>query len=215
VNDGGTDDRLVAARNRAGRAVRDIGHALVGHEAPIELVDEVAVVLDGLSARLDEGAPRQRPLDSYDTWHGAPNVGDLISTFADRPISGASSPWGCDITAHREGDEAVARFTLRSAHEGAPGRSHGGIVAALFDDVMGFVIQIWQIVAFTGELSVRYERGVPLHRELVMRARLGSHHGRKVHMTADLWDGDARVATAKATFITITADQIRLDTTGD
>ncbi len=90
----------------------------------------------------------------------------------------------------RDGDEAVAVVTLDSAHEGAPGRSHGGIVAALFDDVFGFVLTINEQPAFTGELTVRYERGVPLHVSLECRARLTERDGRKMYMTAELTGTD-------------------------
>ena len=44
---------------------------------------------------------------------------------------------GLDTEIHREGDDLIAYVTLRAAHEGAPGRSHGGVVAALFDDIFG------------------------------------------------------------------------------
>ena len=176
---------------------------MVGHQAPIELIDDLAATLDRFSARLSEGGPRSRPVESFATWMEAPADGEAITTFEDRPVSGAASPWGLDITSYREGEEAVARVTLRSAHEGAPGRSHGGIVAAIFDDVMGFVIQLIEVPAFTGTLSVRYESGVPLHRELVVRTRLANRAGRKIHITAEMWDGETRVATATATFIAI------------
>jgi hypothetical protein len=39
-------------RARAGRSVRDIGHALIGHQAEDTLVDEVADTLDALTNRL-------------------------------------------------------------------------------------------------------------------------------------------------------------------
>jgi acyl-coenzyme A thioesterase PaaI-like protein len=98
--------------------------------------------------------------------------------------------------------------TLRSAHEGAPGRSHGGIVSALFDDVFGFILTIYQQPGFTGELTIRYERGVPLHQPLECRVRLDDREGRKLYMTGELSgtddDGERVVYTrARATFIAI------------
>ena len=78
-------------------------------------------------------------------------------SYDERPFSGRSSPWGVDLEVHRHGDEIEAILTLRAAHEGAPDRSHGGIVAGLFDDVFGFVLDVVQEAAFTGELTIRYE----------------------------------------------------------
>jgi acyl-coenzyme A thioesterase PaaI-like protein len=192
-----------AARIRAGRAVRDLGHALVGRHADAAVLHSLAVALEGWTASLDAGSERYRDSWTFDSWYPAPADGEAFSTFAERPVSGAASPWGFDVQSAREGDEAVVGFTLRSAHEGAPGRSHGGLVAAIFDDVMGFIIQLTGVAAFTGELTVRYERGVPLHVPLVMRARLTNRLGRKLHISADLWDGDQRVARATSTYITI------------
>jgi acyl-coenzyme A thioesterase PaaI-like protein len=128
-----------------------------------------------------------------------------MTTYDERPVSGRASPWGLDLEVVRVGDDAVASLTLRAAHEGAPGRSHGGIVAALFDDVYGFVLQIHTQSAFTGELWMRYEAGVPIGEPLSCRVRLDRREGRKMYMTGEL----TVVATAQvlarstATFIAI------------
>ena len=63
---------------------------------------------------------------------------------------------------HRHGDEIEARLTLRAAHEGAPDEAHGGIVAALFDDVFGFLLGVIQQAAFTGDLRIRFVAATPL-----------------------------------------------------
>jgi acyl-coenzyme A thioesterase PaaI-like protein len=189
------------ARAALGRAIRDVCHAAIGRQAPIGVLESVTSRIADAAALLDTHPARVRAADSFPNWQATPADGDPIITFQDRPISGEASPYGCDLDSFRRGDEAVTRFTLRAAHEGAPGRSHGGFVSAIFDDVFGFVLQIHEIPGFTGELSVRYEAGTPIGRELEMRARLDRREGRKLFMTADLWDGDKRLATAKATFI--------------
>ena len=89
---------------------------------------------------------------------------------------------------HRHGDEIEAILTLRAAHEGAPERSHGGIVAGLFDDVFGFVLDVVQEAAFTGELTIRYEAPTPLHRPIACRGRLARRDGRKLHIEGELVD---------------------------
>ncbi|TFH13742.1 MAG: hypothetical protein E4H05_10465, partial [Acidimicrobiales bacterium] len=134
-------DRLSEARAEAGRAIRDVGHALVGHHAPIELLDDVTRELDQLTRRLNEGGFRSRSEVRSDGQFGEPPPdGSIMTSYDERPVSGRASPWGLDIEVRRDGDEAVASLTLRAAHEGAPERSHGGIVAALFDDVFGFML---------------------------------------------------------------------------
>ena len=137
-------------------------------------------------------------------WSAVPADGEAMFSYDDRPISGRSAPWGLDIDVRRVGREAIATLTLGAAHEGAPGRSHGGVVAALFDDVFGFVLDIEsELPAFTGELTIRYERP----RRCTCRSNAGcgwsSRDGRKLHFTGELTsdpiDGsDQRIVHARS-----------------
>lgn len=202
-------DRILEARARAGRAIRDIGHAFIGRDASIEQIERLADVLESTSAELWPGDPRSRTEHQFaDRQTEDVPQGAFTPRFDDRPVSGRSSPWGLDIELHRHGDEIEALVTLRAAHEGAPNRSHGGIVAALFDDVFGYVLGVIRQPAFTGELTIRYAAATPLHRPLSCRVRLAERNGRRLLMTGELTDverGDV-VATAKATFIAVDAE---------
>ena len=199
---------MIEARARAGRAVRALGHELVGHEADSELIDEVAATLDGLTKRLAEGPVRRRVRPPRaDRWLQPVADGERMVSYDERPFSGRSSPWGVDLEVHRRGDEIEAIVTLRAAHEGAPDRSHGGIVAGLFDDVFGFVLDVIQQAAFTGELTIRYEAPTPLHRPIACRGRLSRRDGRKLHVEGELvdltTDGQPVVARGRAIFIAV------------
>jgi len=191
------------ARVRAGRALREISHALVGRHADDALLDDVAATLALLTERLERGERRHRQPENFQQRHteALPADGEVFETYPDRPYSGTASPLGVDLRVVRRGDEVEAHFTLRPAHEGAPQRSHGGVVSAVFDDVFGFVLQLNQLPGFTGELTIRYEAGTPIGRPLVLRARMTSKEGRKIFMAGELMDGELRVASGKAIFI--------------
>lgn len=198
-------DREAEARAALGRAIRDIGHSVSGHHVPVELLDEAAATLQTLIARLDAGTPRNRAelAQQHGRWDPAPPDGAAMFGHDERPISGRASPWGLDLRIVRDGDEAVATVTLRAAHEGAPGRSHGGIVAALFDDVSGFVLTLMETPAYTGELTVRYEAGTPIGVPLECRCRLERQDGRKIHMTGELTHEGAVLARMRGLFLSI------------
>jgi acyl-coenzyme A thioesterase PaaI-like protein len=199
-------DQIGQARAEAGRAIRDVGHALVGHHVSVDLLGEVTRSLDELTRQLVDGPIRSRSEVRRDGQFDAPEAdGAVMTSYDERPVSGRSSPWGLDVEVRRDGDEAVATLTLRAAHEGAPGRSHGGIVAALFDDIFGFVLQVHAQSAFTGELWLRYEAGVPIGEPLTCRTRLDRREGRKLYMTGELTvtaTGQV-LARSSATFIAI------------
>ena len=210
MNDDDVMDReLIESRARAGRAIRDLGHAFIGRHATIEQIEHLSDVIEGVTAALWPGEARSKgrghefSQESIDVPQG-----QFHHTFDDRPVSGRSSPWGLDPELHRHGDEIVALVTLRSAHEGAPGRAHGGVVAALFDDVFGSVLDVVKQAAFTGDLYIRYAAPTPLFRELACRVRLTGREGRRLFMTGELVDteNDQVVVTAKATFIAVDPD---------
>jgi acyl-coenzyme A thioesterase PaaI-like protein len=199
------DLAIKAARRRAGRAIRELNHAFIGRHATVEQLERLADVVEGIGAELWPLDPRTRGEHSFaDQMEDYPQ-GRFHHDFDDRPISGASSPYGLDLELHRHGDEVEALVILRSAHEGAPNRSHGGIVAALFDDVFGFVLGVLHEAAFTGDLYIRYQAPTPLFRELSCRVRLVSREGRKLFLAGELTDvgSGTVVATAKATFIAV------------
>ena len=197
-------DRLADSRAAAGRAIRDLGHAIVGHHAPLSAIERLASTLDALTAEITTGERRDRAqVRREGDWGTEVADGETMTSYDERPVSGRSSPWGLDVHVWRDGAEAVADLTLRSAHEGAPGRSHGGIVAALFDDIYGFVLTFLHQPAFTGELTVRYEAGVPIGVPLQCRVRLVEREGRKLRMAGELRDGSRVVARSSAIFIAI------------
>jgi acyl-coenzyme A thioesterase PaaI-like protein len=197
---------IKAARRRAGRALRELNHAFIGRHATLEQLEQLTGVLEAICGELWPLDPRSRSEHAFaDRQMEEYPQGRFHHDFDDRPISGASSPYGLDLEMHRHGDEIEALVTLRSAHEGAPNRSHGGIVAALFDDVFGFVLGVLQEAAFTGDLYIRYQAPTPLFRPLSCRVRLADRDGRKIFLTGELTDvgSGTVVASAKATFIAV------------
>lgn len=198
------DRREAIARDRLGKALRDLGHDVVGHRLHPTQLEEIASELEAINARIERTEARGRTsTTTSEDWPGDTSEGAVQRSHGDRPFCGSSSPWGVDMVVTREADEAVARMTLRAAHEGAPARAHGGIVAGIMDDVLGFVLQIHHRVAFTGTLSVRYENPTPLFVPLVYRARLAREEGRKLYLTGDSWDGDKKLVSAEAVFISV------------
>ena len=175
-------------RDRAAAALRRLGHAVVGHNADDELLERIAEVAARTAATVEEGASRSRPIDAIKRrlWEDPPVDGGPMSHFAECVVSGTANPMGIAIKVRREGDEAVADFNLGAAFEGAPRRAHGGVVAAIFDDVMGYVLVVHRTPAFTGRLTINYRAPVPMGEDMTVRARLKQRSGRKLSMTAEM-----------------------------
>ena len=204
-------DPDLAARTRAARALRRLGHAIVGHDIEPERLEGLAADVERWLPAIEAGRPRSRSIESMtrEAW-AQPPEGAPIGTFPDCVVSGETNPLGLDVTFFREGDEAVARPVLGPALEGAPGRAHGGVVAAIFDDLMGFVLHIHSAPAYTGELTVRYRAPTPVGVQLEFRARLRGREGRKLHIEAEATDDGRVVATAEGLFIAIDPERFGL-----
>ncbi len=203
---------IADARADIGAAYRRLAHAISGHHIDIETAKRVTATLEELVDDVSAGDTRRRATERpTGDWGPAPADGQPMFSFDERPVSGRAAPLGFDVDVHRSGDDAVGTVTLGRAHEGAPDRSHGGIVAALFDDLFGFVLTIEQQPAFTGELAVRYVAPTPIAEPLECRVRLVERDGRKLNMTGELTvapTGEV-CATATATMIAIDPEAFR------
>ncbi|HEY5026117.1 MAG TPA: PaaI family thioesterase [Acidimicrobiales bacterium] len=195
----------LAARLQAAAAVRRLGHAIVAHEVDDELLDGITTRARELSTEVEATPDRVRAtLDMVDSVFVLPPPdGSGRTKFPDGIVTGKANPLGMAAEMGREGDVAVLRTTLGPAFEGAPGRAHGGVVAALLDEVMGFVLSIHATPAYTGRLTVTYRAPTPLGVEVEMRAKLHSRHGRKLRIEADARHGAALLAHAEGLFIAV------------
>jgi acyl-coenzyme A thioesterase PaaI-like protein len=204
----GTDDRIDTAR-----ALRDLTHAFVTHDRDAAGLRELQAVVNDQVDAMVQGGRRDRlalmqaaraanPGGSF-----AGTAGGSGSGFEDRAVGGRANPTGVEFDVRYEGDEIVADVLLRRGFEGPPGRAHGGIVSAVFDDITGFVIGQLGEPAFTGELTVRFLAPVPIEAPLTIRTRLAERERRKLFITAEMHaaaePGAPIVATCKATYITV------------
>jgi acyl-coenzyme A thioesterase PaaI-like protein len=198
------------ARGRAAAEVRGLIHALVGHEAEGAVLEHVAATAARLREYLERGTLRRRPADGMrdDLSQPVPADGERVNHFADCPISGEANPLSSALTAHRDGDGVVCTAELGPAYEGAPGRAHGGAVAALFDDAFGFATQVADVPSYAGELTVRFVRPTPIGQPLRIRARAVRQVGRRLYLEGTMDHHGTVVATA--TSINISVDRERL-----
>jgi acyl-coenzyme A thioesterase PaaI-like protein len=107
----------------------------------------------------------------------------------------------------RDGDGLVATARFTRSFEGMPGFAHGGILLAVFDDLIGLTIgRLHRISAPTVRVEVDFRRPVPLDVEVEFHTRLMSADGRKRVVTATAAIGDTVHAEAQALLIVLPPD---------
>ncbi|WP_308315342.1 PaaI family thioesterase [Streptomyces sp. ISL-100] len=139
---------------------------------------------------------------------GAPPPGARLPSHYDHCLGcGPRHPQGLHLYAVAgEGTEVRAEFTVGSAHQGAPGLAHGGILVTAVDETLGTLNWLLSQAAVTGRLETDFVRPVPVGAILTIRAEITGTHGRKVFCEAEARIGgdDGPVAVrAKGVFIQV------------
>lgn len=102
---------------------------------------------------------------------------------------------------------STVRFDDR--HQGAPTYAHGGAVAAVLDDAMGYVSFLVLHIFVTAHLEIDYRRPVLLGRDYDVVARCDEVDGRKVRLSGELRDGDEVIAEGRGLFVIVDLDHFQ------
>jgi acyl-coenzyme A thioesterase PaaI-like protein len=154
--------------------------------------------------------PTDPPVDAFmpNRHPDSPQPGEGLGThYAQCFGCGEERPDGLNLRVEAgEGVSVAAKFEVTSAHQGAPGLIHGGLLAAAFDEVMGSVSWMLRIPAVTGRLETDFLKPVPVGRVVHFRAWCLGQSGRKLYHRAearlDSPDG-LLVARAAALFVAV------------
>ena len=123
--------------------------------------------------------------------------------FPFSPMIGRYSPLAPPVRCRVQDGRVVGRAELGAAYEGPPGCVHGGIIAGLFDEVLGVANIAAGVGAMTGTLTVVYRSPTPLYTELRLEARTETTERRTVRAAGTLHAGDRLCAEAEGTFILV------------
>jgi acyl-coenzyme A thioesterase PaaI-like protein len=124
---------------------------------------------------------------------------------------GDLNPIGLHLVFREEDGWAVADFVAQPDHQGYPGFVHGGLVATLLDEAIGWATYGNNIWALTGKLELRLRGIVPTGQPLVVRGRIEKDRGRTLDAIAELRDAEGRLlAEASGLMFRATGEQARL-----
>jgi hypothetical protein len=156
-------------------AMRRIIARLAIVRPPVDQLERAAQVATEFADTL-EGLPERSK--SWEISEAGLQPRDFVSYS---PLSGTSNPiampMSMSVVEDPDGEHHIeGKVVFGPAYEGPPGHCHGGFIAAMFDEMLGFV----QLApGFTAWLKVQYRRPTPLNRELALRGWIESVEGRK------------------------------------
>ncbi len=91
---------------------------------------------------------------------------------------------GLRLKFSRQGEKFVTRFTPEKSQQGYTGIVHGGITAAVLDEVMGKSLVDLDIPVVTAELKVRYKKPLKVGREYIFSGWIKQRKSRMIYMAA-------------------------------
>ena len=103
-------------------------------------------------------------------------------------VCGDQNPHGLQARFFYDGSQAHSHLVATREFEGYKGIYHGGIIAALLDEVMIKAILATGVYAVTAEMTVRYKRPVHTGDQLTFRGRVVSQKGRIYTTAGELID---------------------------
>jgi acyl-coenzyme A thioesterase PaaI-like protein len=117
-------------------------------------------------------------------------------------VCGLDNPLGFRLRFAAEGSAVTTAVALPRHYNGFPAVAHGGILATLLDEAMGWAAVLAQNrFAYTAELTLRYEAPVPVEETLLIRAQVDRHNRRLAYARAELTAvNGVRLASATGTF---------------
>lgn len=119
-------------------------------------------------------------------------------------VCGEENPSGLGLHVFAADGHAVqATQQFDASHGGAPGVAHGGAVAAVLDDLFGFVLVRIMVPAVTRDLHVTYRLPTRLDVDTHLTASLVERRGRDLHLEASASQGGRQIVTATAHFVEV------------
>jgi hypothetical protein len=207
---GGADDAPIGPHRQSRQSLAAALRSFVADVVDQDLDQGVALDLLARIEDLRERAVGPRRPRYYEQGMGESAKVSFIDFSA---ISGLAHPFGIPMRIEDAADPSGApciraRVTIGLAHEGPPHGVHGGVMAAIFDELLGHAQQIHKTLALTASLTIRYKSITPIDEELEFFAQVTHGTGKRWNGRATCTAGEKVTAEAEALFIAFDLNSI-------
>ncbi|HEY5623595.1 MAG TPA: PaaI family thioesterase [Gammaproteobacteria bacterium] len=130
---------------------------------------------------------------------------------------GTDNPVGLRLKFERDGDSVVSRGMLAREYAGYEQFVHGGVVATLLDEAMGWaLLHVAGRYGVTRSLRIDYRRPVAVERLIIVRASVVEVDVRTTTLASSVEDERGRVlAAAEGEWATVRKERARGDSRND
>ena len=188
-------------------AARSLIAVLRSADAPVDVLQQVAALIgeaNGLLASHQvDGQPGQTALRPRLAGAEEFQTAEPGRFFPYSPVVGPLNPIAPPLTFTFDGARLRGTGALHAPFAGPPGTVHGGIIAMVLDELLGACNACLGLGAFTGTLTIRYERPTPIATDLEMESWVDRTEGRKVFTVGTISARGEVTARAEGVFIRV------------
>jgi acyl-coenzyme A thioesterase PaaI-like protein len=205
-----SEENAAAASSGLPEAInQDVGQ-LIYHlrcsNAPDEVLAEatqhIHLAMDALRPWLQQGEGWSTVSIASDTPGFAWREDDLTSVMPYSPVSGKRNAIAPPMKLWKAGPNEVRGEAIFSpTYAGPPNAVHGGIIAAVFDEILAMANVISGNAGFTGTLTIKYHDKTPLNTPIELWGMNVRQDGRKQLSRGEMRVNGKVTATAEGLFI--------------
>ena len=184
-------DALKGAVGALRRVITHLRKTKADPELLAEVEREASALADKLAPFDHKGPFAQRRLIVEELYGPIERDTDIPAEFFQySPIIGPLNPIAAPIDFQLVDREMHATHTFEPTYNGPPASVHGGIIALVFDELLGCLGAMLDIGGFTGTLTVVYRSLTPLHQPIRMRAFIDRQEGQKIFIKGTMHTTD-------------------------
>jgi len=128
-------------------------------------------------------------------------VGHPQEFFPTSPVIGFANPVAPPVVVEAVDGELRGTAYFDYQYEGPPTCVHGGVIAMVFDEMLGAANIMAGSPGMTGTLTIRYRKPTPLRTPLRLEARFMGREGRKIRTYGAIFHEQTLTAEAEGIFI--------------
>lgn len=160
-------------------------------------VEELSAAADRVEALAESMEPvtRRRAMQSFRYAFDAEAPNDVIPF---NPATGEFNPIAPPLEMTLEGEKLVIRCTFPDRYESGPDMVQGGMVAAVYDQLLAYSVMAAGATGPTLWLKVSYLKPTPIHEELRFEGMVNSIEGKRFTVRGSCHHGDQKISEAEA-----------------
>ena len=128
---------------------------------------------------------------------------DLTACMPYSPVSGRRNAMAPPIRMWNKDGVVEGEVVFSPTYAGPPNSVHGGIIAAVFDEVLSMANVVTGTAGFTGSLTIKYHKKTPLDTPIELWGQNIRNEGRKLLSRAEMRVDGEVLTSAEGLFITM------------